>query len=150
MFALAFHSVNQMLTKGIDPPLIFTPEVLPPPDRAVLLSNFSAIKEIDALNNDTIDLKRDKNNVQEDLKEKEGTSQESQICTSEEELAMLGKSGVAYSKEQQDWGRVWSQGRVTLDLFRGSWMIHSRKSVECKWMERKGMERKELETHSNQ
>ncbi|KAK1329746.1 hypothetical protein QTO34_009929 [Cnephaeus nilssonii] len=69
----SWRHVNQMLIKVIDPPLIFTPDVLPPPDRAVLLSYFSAIKELDALNNDTIDLKRDKNNVQEDLKEKEGT-----------------------------------------------------------------------------
>ncbi|KAK1329738.1 hypothetical protein QTO34_009921 [Cnephaeus nilssonii] len=86
------------------------------------------------------------------LDEQESQLQEQlrEICTSEEELATLGKSGVAYSKEQQDWGRVWSQGRASWDLLRGTFMAHSRKSVQCKWMKRQGIERKELKTHSNQ
>uniref|UniRef100_A0A8C9BVC7 Epidermal growth factor receptor pathway substrate 15 n=1 Tax=Phocoena sinus TaxID=42100 RepID=A0A8C9BVC7_PHOSS len=81
-FALAFHLINQKLIKGIDPPHILTPEMIPPSDRATLQKNiigsspvadFSAIKELDTLNNEIVDLQREKNNVEQDLKEKEDT-----------------------------------------------------------------------------
>ncbi|XP_036112391.1 epidermal growth factor receptor substrate 15 isoform X4 [Molossus molossus] len=81
-FALAFHLINQKLIKGIDPPHILTPEMIPPSDRANLQKNiigsspvadFSAIKELDTLNNELVDLQREKNNVEQDLKEKEDT-----------------------------------------------------------------------------
>uniref|UniRef100_A0A8I3PMU1 Epidermal growth factor receptor substrate 15 n=2 Tax=Canis lupus familiaris TaxID=9615 RepID=A0A8I3PMU1_CANLF len=81
-FALAFHLINQKLIKGIDPPHILTPEMVPPSDRANLQKNiigsspvadFSAIKELDTLNNEIVDLQREKNNVEQDLKEKEDT-----------------------------------------------------------------------------
>ncbi|XP_054547479.1 epidermal growth factor receptor substrate 15 isoform X2 [Talpa occidentalis] len=80
-FALAFHLINQKLIKGIDPPHSLTPEMIPPSDRASLQKNiigstspvadFSAIKELDTLNNEIVDLQREKNNVEQDLKEKE-------------------------------------------------------------------------------
>ena len=35
-FALAFHLINQKLIKGIDPPHILSPEMIPPSDRATL------------------------------------------------------------------------------------------------------------------
>ncbi|XP_058664220.1 epidermal growth factor receptor substrate 15 isoform X2 [Ammospiza caudacuta] len=80
-FALAFHLINQKLTKGIDPPQALTPEMIPPSDRGVSLqkstqgpnsvADFSAIKELDTLNNEIVDLQREKNNVEQDLKEKE-------------------------------------------------------------------------------
>nr|XP_031320973.1 epidermal growth factor receptor substrate 15 isoform X3 [Camelus dromedarius] len=81
-FALAFHLINQKLIKGIDPPHILTPEMIPPSERATLQKNiigsslvadFSAIKELDTLNNEIVDLQREKNNVEQDLKEKEDT-----------------------------------------------------------------------------
>ncbi|XP_023582852.1 epidermal growth factor receptor substrate 15 isoform X1 [Trichechus manatus latirostris] len=81
-FALAFHLINQKLIKGIDPPQILTPEMIPPSDRASLQKNiigsspvadFSAIKELDTLNNEIVDLQREKNNAEQDLKEKEDT-----------------------------------------------------------------------------
>ncbi|XP_013854859.1 epidermal growth factor receptor substrate 15 isoform X5 [Sus scrofa] len=81
-FALAFHLINQKLIKGIDPPHILSPEMIPPSDRATLQKNivgsssaadFSAIKELDTLNNEIVDLQREKNNVEQDLKEKEDT-----------------------------------------------------------------------------
>ncbi|KAM4871930.1 epidermal growth factor receptor substrate 15 [Thomomys bottae] len=81
-FALAFHLINQKLIKGIDPPHILTPEMIPPSDRTILQKNiigsspvadFSAIKELDTLNNEIVDLQREKNNVEQDLKEKEDT-----------------------------------------------------------------------------
>ncbi|XP_055257354.1 epidermal growth factor receptor substrate 15 [Moschus berezovskii] len=125
-FALAFHLINQKLIKGIDPPHILTPEMIPPSDRATLQKNiigsspvadFSAIKELDTLNNEIVDLQREKNNVEQDLKEKEDavkqrtsevqisslkaelTSQESQISTYEEELA---KAREELSRLQQE------------------------------------------------
>ncbi|KAM5248977.1 epidermal growth factor receptor substrate 15 isoform 3-T3 [Ctenodactylus gundi] len=79
-FALAFHLINQKLIKGIDPPHILSPEMIPPSDRTSLQKNiigsspvadFSAIKELDTLNNEIVDLQREKNNVEQDLKEKE-------------------------------------------------------------------------------
>ncbi|XP_027693979.1 epidermal growth factor receptor substrate 15 [Vombatus ursinus] len=79
-FALAFHFINQKLTKGIDPPQILSAEMIPPSDRASLLksfvgsspvADFSAIKELDSLNNEIMDLQREKNSVEQDLKEKE-------------------------------------------------------------------------------
>uniref|UniRef100_F6W2Q5 Epidermal growth factor receptor pathway substrate 15 n=1 Tax=Mus musculus TaxID=10090 RepID=F6W2Q5_MOUSE len=81
-FALAFHLINQKLIKGIDPPHSLTPEMIPPSDRSSLQKNitgsspvadFSAIKELDTLNNEIVDLQREKNNVEQDLKEKEDT-----------------------------------------------------------------------------
>ncbi|XP_042637595.1 epidermal growth factor receptor substrate 15 [Orycteropus afer afer] len=81
-FALAFHLINQKLIKGIDPPQFLTPEMIPLSDRANLQKNiigsspvadFSAIKELDTLNNEIVDLQREKNNVEQDLKEKEDT-----------------------------------------------------------------------------
>eukprot|EP00076_Gallus_gallus_P024338 XP_015146500.1 epidermal growth factor receptor substrate 15 isoform X4 [Gallus gallus] len=82
-FALAFYLINQKLTKGIDPPQALTPEMIPPSDRSVTLqksaqglnsvADFSAIKELDTLNNEIVDLQREKNNVEQDLKEKEDT-----------------------------------------------------------------------------
>ncbi|XP_062437428.1 epidermal growth factor receptor substrate 15 isoform X3 [Rhea pennata] len=82
-FALAFYLINQKLSKGIDPPQALTPEMIPPSDRGVSLqkttqglssvADFSAIKELDTLNNEIVDLQREKNNVEQDLKEKEDT-----------------------------------------------------------------------------
>ncbi|XP_054994051.1 epidermal growth factor receptor substrate 15 isoform X1 [Sorex araneus] len=81
-FALAFHLINQKLIKGIDPPHVLTPEMIPPSDRSNLqksvigsspVADFSAIKELDTLNNEIVDLQREKNNVEQDLKEKEDT-----------------------------------------------------------------------------
>ncbi|KAM6396856.1 epidermal growth factor receptor substrate 15 isoform 12-T12 [Pluvialis apricaria] len=82
-FALAFYLINQKLTKGIDPPQALTPEMIPPSDRGGSLqkstqgpnsvADFSAIKELDTLNNEIVDLQREKNNVEQDLKEKEDT-----------------------------------------------------------------------------
>ncbi|XP_031410849.1 epidermal growth factor receptor substrate 15-like [Meleagris gallopavo] len=67
-FALAFYLINQKLTKGIDPPQALTPEMIPPSDRSVTLqknvqglnsvADFSAIKELDTLNNEIVDLQR--------------------------------------------------------------------------------------------
>ncbi|XP_060132893.1 epidermal growth factor receptor substrate 15 [Zootoca vivipara] len=79
-FALAFHFINLKLTKGIDPPQVLTADMIPPSERTAQQKNmlgpspvadFSAIKELDTLSNEIVELQREKNNVEQDLKEKE-------------------------------------------------------------------------------
>ncbi|XP_075472445.1 epidermal growth factor receptor substrate 15 isoform X2 [Ascaphus truei] len=79
-FALAFHFINQKLAKGIDPPHVLTPEMIPPSERAAVakdslapspVADFSAIKELDTLHNDIVELQRDKTSVEQELSEKE-------------------------------------------------------------------------------
>ncbi|XP_015267449.1 PREDICTED: epidermal growth factor receptor substrate 15 [Gekko japonicus] len=79
-FILAFHFISQKLTKGIDPPQVLSPDMIPPSERSTPQKNtlgpspvadFSAIKELDTLSNEIVDLQKEKNNVEQDLKEKE-------------------------------------------------------------------------------
>lgn len=83
-FALSFHLINVKLVKGIDPPQSLTPEMMPPSERSATpkipsapspVSDFSAIKELDTLNNEIVDLQREKTNVEQELKEKEDSVQ---------------------------------------------------------------------------
>uniref|UniRef100_A0A3B5AUU3 Epidermal growth factor receptor substrate 15-like n=1 Tax=Stegastes partitus TaxID=144197 RepID=A0A3B5AUU3_9TELE len=62
-FALALHLINQKLTKGLDPPQSLSPEMIPPSDRLNikqvslnLAADFSAIKELDSLSNEIVEL----------------------------------------------------------------------------------------------
>uniref|UniRef100_A0A8C9YHD0 Epidermal growth factor receptor pathway substrate 15 n=1 Tax=Sander lucioperca TaxID=283035 RepID=A0A8C9YHD0_SANLU len=78
-FALALHLINQRLTKGLEPPQSLSPEMIPPSDRqnikqnnvANLAADFSAIKELDSLSNEIVELQREKITVEEEIKEKE-------------------------------------------------------------------------------
>uniref|UniRef100_H3DDG8 Epidermal growth factor receptor pathway substrate 15 n=1 Tax=Tetraodon nigroviridis TaxID=99883 RepID=H3DDG8_TETNG len=81
-FALALHLINQKLTKGVDPPPSLSPEMIPPSDRhnmkqnntANLAADFSAIKELDSLSNEIIELQRtprERSSVEDEIKEKE-------------------------------------------------------------------------------
>nr|XP_033477606.1 epidermal growth factor receptor substrate 15 isoform X2 [Epinephelus lanceolatus] len=78
-FALALHLINQKLTKGLEPPQSLSPEMIPPSDRqnikqnnmANLAADFSAIKELDSLSNEIVELQREKSTVEEEIKEKE-------------------------------------------------------------------------------
>ncbi|KAM9326150.1 epidermal growth factor receptor substrate 15 [Gastrophryne carolinensis] len=81
-FALAFHFINQKLLKGVDPPQVLTAEMMPPSERPATpkipsapspVADFSAIKELDTLNNEIVDLQKEKTNVEQELKEKEET-----------------------------------------------------------------------------
>uniref|UniRef100_A0A9J7WYM4 Epidermal growth factor receptor pathway substrate 15 n=1 Tax=Cyprinus carpio carpio TaxID=630221 RepID=A0A9J7WYM4_CYPCA len=80
-FALALYLINQKLSKGIDPPQTLSPEMIPPSDRLALQNNavalqaadFSAIKELDSLTNEIMDLQREKSVVEQDIKEREET-----------------------------------------------------------------------------
>uniref|UniRef100_A0A8C6S4Q2 Epidermal growth factor receptor pathway substrate 15 n=1 Tax=Neogobius melanostomus TaxID=47308 RepID=A0A8C6S4Q2_9GOBI len=60
-FALALHLINQKLTKGLEPPQSLSPEMIPPSDRQNIKQNnlaadFSAIKELDSLSNEIVEL----------------------------------------------------------------------------------------------
>ncbi|XP_068095167.1 epidermal growth factor receptor substrate 15 isoform X2 [Hyperolius riggenbachi] len=81
-FALAFHFINQKLVKGIDPPQTLTAEMIPPSERSTAtktpsapspVADFSAIKELDSLSNEIVELQREKTNVEQELTEKEET-----------------------------------------------------------------------------
>ncbi|XP_076134119.1 epidermal growth factor receptor substrate 15 isoform X2 [Alosa pseudoharengus] len=77
-FALALHLINQKLTKGVDPPQALTAEMIPPADRvaqnatlACQAADFSAIKELDSLSNEIVDLQREKSSVEQEIRDKE-------------------------------------------------------------------------------
>ncbi|KAM9475672.1 epidermal growth factor receptor substrate 15 isoform 6-T6 [Clarias gariepinus] len=78
-FALALYLINQKLSKGIDPPQTLSPDMIPPSDRLSRQNNalscqaadFSAIKELDSLSNEIMDLQREKSSVEQEIKEKE-------------------------------------------------------------------------------
>uniref|UniRef100_A0A096MBQ0 Epidermal growth factor receptor pathway substrate 15 n=1 Tax=Poecilia formosa TaxID=48698 RepID=A0A096MBQ0_POEFO len=77
-FALALYLINLKLTKGLDPPQTLSLEMIPPSDRqnskqnnANLAADFSAIKELDTLSNEIVELQREKVTVEEEIKEKE-------------------------------------------------------------------------------
>ncbi|XP_067270218.1 epidermal growth factor receptor substrate 15 isoform X1 [Pseudorasbora parva] len=80
-FALALYLINQKLSKGVDPPQTLSPEMIPPCDRlarqnnalSVQAADFSAIKELDSLTNEIVDLQREKSTVEQDIKEREET-----------------------------------------------------------------------------
>ncbi|XP_062855075.1 epidermal growth factor receptor substrate 15 isoform X2 [Trichomycterus rosablanca] len=78
-FALALYLINQKLSKGIDPPQSLSPEMIPPSDRlsrqnsavSCQAADFSAIKELDSLSNEIVELQREKSSVELEIKEKE-------------------------------------------------------------------------------
>uniref|UniRef100_A0A673MSN8 Epidermal growth factor receptor substrate 15-like n=1 Tax=Sinocyclocheilus rhinocerous TaxID=307959 RepID=A0A673MSN8_9TELE len=80
-FALALYLINQKLSKAIDPPQTLSPEMIPPSDRlarqnnavTVQAADFSAIKELDSLTNEIVDLQKEKSVVEQDIKEREET-----------------------------------------------------------------------------
>ncbi|XP_059359929.1 epidermal growth factor receptor substrate 15-like isoform X1 [Carassius carassius] len=80
-FALALYLINQKMSKGVDPPQTLSPEMIPPSDRlaqqnnaaAVQAADFSAIKELDSLTNEIMDLQKEKSVVEQDIKEREET-----------------------------------------------------------------------------
>uniref|UniRef100_A0A8C1ZX88 Epidermal growth factor receptor pathway substrate 15 n=1 Tax=Cyprinus carpio TaxID=7962 RepID=A0A8C1ZX88_CYPCA len=80
-FALALYLINQKLSKGVDPPQTLSLEMIPPSDRltqqnnaaTVQAADFSAIKELDSLTNEIMDLQKEKSVVEQDIKEREET-----------------------------------------------------------------------------
>ncbi|KAM6963151.1 epidermal growth factor receptor substrate 15 [Aplochiton taeniatus] len=96
-FALALHLINQRLTQGLEPPQSLSPDMVPPSDRLTVKQNnqllqaadFSAIKELDSLTNEIIDLQKEKITVEQEIKEKEESIREriSEVQELQEEVA---------------------------------------------------------------
>uniref|UniRef100_A0A8C6WE56 Epidermal growth factor receptor pathway substrate 15 n=1 Tax=Neogobius melanostomus TaxID=47308 RepID=A0A8C6WE56_9GOBI len=105
-FALALHLINQKLTKGLEPPQSLSPEMIPPSDRQNIKQNnlaadFSAIKELDSLSNEIVELQRDKSTVEEEIRENEEAikRQTSEVQDLQDEVA----------KETEELSRLQSQ-----------------------------------------
>ncbi|KAM9383817.1 epidermal growth factor receptor substrate 15 isoform 2-T2 [Pholidichthys leucotaenia] len=96
-FALALYLINLKLTKGLDPPQSLSPEMIPPSDRQNIKQNnatnlaadFSAIKELDSLSNEIVELQREKSTVEVEIKEKEEAIRQrsSEVQDLQEEVA---------------------------------------------------------------
>uniref|UniRef100_A0A7M4FPV3 Epidermal growth factor receptor pathway substrate 15 n=1 Tax=Crocodylus porosus TaxID=8502 RepID=A0A7M4FPV3_CROPO len=177
-FALAFHLINQKLTKGIDPPQVLTPEMIPPSDRVSLqkstlgpspVADFSAIKELDTLNNEIVDLQREKNNVEQDLKEKEDaikqrtnevqiaslkseiTSQESKISAYEEELCKAQEELSRLQQETAELEQCVESGKAQLRPLQQHLQDSQREihAVQTKLFELKDLENNQFNWHSH-
>ncbi|XP_043576702.1 epidermal growth factor receptor substrate 15-like 1 isoform X2 [Chiloscyllium plagiosum] len=100
-FALAMYLIQQKVSKGIDPPQMLTPEMVPPSERTTPVSSlsgymtpvgpeisqltemrrdsassvgsgdFTGIKELDAISNEISELQREKYVLEQDIREKE-------------------------------------------------------------------------------
>ncbi|XP_068599520.1 epidermal growth factor receptor substrate 15 [Brachionichthys hirsutus] len=124
-FALALHLINQKLTKGLEPPQNLTPEMIPPSDRqstklsiANLAADFSAIKELDSLSNEIVELQREKGTVEEEIKETEEAIRQrsSEVQDLQDEVA---KENEELQKLQAQRQKV-QQALEELDQQRGS------------------------------
>uniref|UniRef100_A0A667WTL7 Epidermal growth factor receptor pathway substrate 15 n=1 Tax=Myripristis murdjan TaxID=586833 RepID=A0A667WTL7_9TELE len=107
-FALALHLINQKLTKGLDPPQTLSPEMIPPSDRHNIKqvshpADFSAIKELDSLSNEIVDLQREKSGVEQEIKEKEEAIQQrtSEVQDLQDEVAREGTELQRLQSERQ-------------------------------------------------
>ncbi|MGH0167369.1 UNVERIFIED_CONTAM: hypothetical protein FKN15_052680 [Acipenser sinensis] len=111
-FALALHLINQKLTKGVEPPQALTGDMIPPSERLTshqssapssLVADFSAIKELDSLSNEIVDLQREKTTVEQDIKENEDSIKqrtcEVQISSLQAELSSQQSQMSGYEEE---------------------------------------------------
>ncbi|XP_053325816.1 epidermal growth factor receptor substrate 15 [Spea bombifrons] len=119
-FALSFHFINQKLLKGVDPPHVLTPEMIPPSERAAAakipsapspVADFSAIKELDHLNNEIVDLQREKTSVEQELNEKEEAVKQrtSEVQDLQDEV----------ERESVNLQRLQAQKKEVLDVLQG-------------------------------
>uniref|UniRef100_A0A8C7QUW3 Epidermal growth factor receptor pathway substrate 15 n=1 Tax=Oncorhynchus mykiss TaxID=8022 RepID=A0A8C7QUW3_ONCMY len=120
-FALALHLINQKLTKGVDPPQNLCPEMIPPSDRLTnLAADFSAIKELDSLSNEIVDLQKEKSSVEQDINEKEERVRERTSEVQELQNEVQKESGVlqrlqSQRQEVQDALEELDQQKTTLE-----------------------------------
>uniref|UniRef100_A0A8C7I797 Epidermal growth factor receptor pathway substrate 15 n=1 Tax=Oncorhynchus kisutch TaxID=8019 RepID=A0A8C7I797_ONCKI len=120
-FALALHLINQKLTMGVDPPQNLCPEMIPPSDRLTnLAADFSAIKELDSLSNEIVDLQKEKSSVEQDINEKEERVRERTSEVQELQNEVQKESGVlqrlqSQRQEVQDALEELDQQKTTLE-----------------------------------
>ncbi|XP_027627119.1 epidermal growth factor receptor substrate 15-like 1 isoform X3 [Tupaia chinensis] len=79
-FALAMYFIQQKVSKGIDPPQVLSPDMVPPsergtpiPDSASSLASgeFTGVKELDDISQEIAQLQREKFSLEQDIREKE-------------------------------------------------------------------------------
>uniref|UniRef100_A0A672V5S3 Epidermal growth factor receptor pathway substrate 15 like 1 n=1 Tax=Strigops habroptila TaxID=2489341 RepID=A0A672V5S3_STRHB len=79
-FALAMYLIQQKVSKGIDPPQVLSPEMIPPSERntpiqdsssSVGSGEFTGVKELDDISQEIAQLQREKYSLEQDIREKE-------------------------------------------------------------------------------
>ncbi|KFP73655.1 Epidermal growth factor receptor substrate 15-like 1, partial [Apaloderma vittatum] len=79
-FALAMYLIQQKVSKGIDPPQVLSPDMVPPTERntpiqdsssSVGSGEFTGVKELDDISQEIAQLQREKYSLEQDIREKE-------------------------------------------------------------------------------
>uniref|UniRef100_A0A6I8PJU5 Epidermal growth factor receptor pathway substrate 15 like 1 n=1 Tax=Ornithorhynchus anatinus TaxID=9258 RepID=A0A6I8PJU5_ORNAN len=79
-FALAMYFIQQKVSKGIDPPQVLSPDMIPPAERSVPIQDnsssvasgeFTGVKELDDISQEIAQLQREKYSLEQDIREKE-------------------------------------------------------------------------------
>ncbi|XP_061211840.1 epidermal growth factor receptor substrate 15-like 1 isoform X2 [Neopsephotus bourkii] len=79
-FALAMYLIQQKVSKGIDPPQVLSPEMVPPSERSTPIQDssssvgsgeFTGVKELDDISQEIAQLQREKYSLEQDIREKE-------------------------------------------------------------------------------
>ncbi|XP_029466860.1 epidermal growth factor receptor substrate 15-like 1 isoform X7 [Rhinatrema bivittatum] len=79
-FALAMYLIQQKVSKGIDPPQVLSPEMIPPGERSTPVQDssssvgsgeFTGVKELDDISQEIAQLQREKYVLEQDIREKE-------------------------------------------------------------------------------
>ncbi|XP_073909847.1 epidermal growth factor receptor substrate 15-like 1 isoform X8 [Castor canadensis] len=79
-FALAMHFIQQKVSKGIDPPQVLSPDMVPPSERGTPVPDsssslgsgeFTGVKELDDISQEIVQLQREKYSLEQDIREKE-------------------------------------------------------------------------------
>uniref|UniRef100_A0A452RXL2 Epidermal growth factor receptor substrate 15-like 1 n=1 Tax=Ursus americanus TaxID=9643 RepID=A0A452RXL2_URSAM len=79
-FALAMYLIQQKVSKGIDPPQVLSPDMVPPSERGTPIPDgssslgsgeFTGVKELDDISQEIAQLQREKYSLEQDIREKE-------------------------------------------------------------------------------
>ncbi|XP_053157376.1 epidermal growth factor receptor substrate 15-like 1 isoform X2 [Hemicordylus capensis] len=79
-FALAMYLIQQKVSKGIDPPQVLLPEMIPPAERTTPVQDssssvgsgeFTGVKELDEISQEIAQLQREKYSLEQDIRERE-------------------------------------------------------------------------------
>uniref|UniRef100_A0A670KL22 Epidermal growth factor receptor pathway substrate 15 like 1 n=1 Tax=Podarcis muralis TaxID=64176 RepID=A0A670KL22_PODMU len=81
-FALAMHLIQQKVSKGIDPPQVLLPDMIPPSERTAPAQDssssvgsggeFTGMKELDDIGQEIAQLQREKYSLEQEIREREG------------------------------------------------------------------------------
>ncbi|KAM9329954.1 epidermal growth factor receptor substrate 15-like 1 [Gastrophryne carolinensis] len=79
-FALAMYFIQQKVGKGIDPPQVLSPDMIPPAERSTPIQDssssigsgeFTGVKELDEIGQEIAQLQREKYALEQDIRDKE-------------------------------------------------------------------------------